>query len=383
MKSIDLSFDTERLIIGLKRWVETESPTIDSVAVNKVIDQAEYELASIGAQLQRVPGKDGYGDSLCASFFNPQTEVPGENVNGVLICAHADTAHELGAIDTLSYRREGNRLWGPGILSMKAGLHITFEVLKQLKANEWHSQVPVTFLLVSDKEVGFSSTKALIEYHSRRHECVLIPEPADGKGGLIIGRSASSRYLLDVKTDTVDELQQGFANSATVEMAQHIVKLAQLNIPDSDFQVGAMQSGQWVNAAQKCTAELICEATTAAALEQSKQQIMAYNSPNPDKGLHINQAHELPLWRPSGESQKLQQMASSIANRLGINLGAPAISTGSVGNIVSAVGVPALDGLGATGFGARTRAEHIYVDSLAERCRLLGQLLLELTSTST
>ena len=51
MNFSEFAFDTEQMIAGLGLWVETESPGYDAAAVNKVIDLAAYDLASIGACL--------------------------------------------------------------------------------------------------------------------------------------------------------------------------------------------------------------------------------------------------------------------------------------------------------------------------------------------
>jgi glutamate carboxypeptidase len=51
------------------------------------------------------------------------------------------------------------------------------------------------------------------------------------------------------------------------------------------------------------------------------------------------------------------------------------VGGGSDGNFTAALGVPTLDGLGASGGGAHTEEEWIAVDSLAPRARLVAGLL--------
>ena len=50
---------------------------------------------------------------------------------------------------------------------------------------------------------------------------------------------------------------------------------------------------------------------------------------------------------------------------------------GSDGNLIAALGVPVLDGLGAAGAGAHARDEHVLVDSLPIRAQLLSRLLID------
>lgn len=375
----DLSFETEQMIAGLKLWVETESPSTEPSAVNKVIDLAIYELASMGASIQRLPGRMGCGDTLRATL-NPQNN----QQPGVLICCHADTVHAVGSVAALGYRREGNKLWGPGILGMKAGIFICLEAMKQLTRSEWNQNLPVTFLVVSDKEIGCPSTRELIEATARSHKYVLVPEPATVGGGVCSGRHSVIRYSLDVKKNVVEGLVDRASDecikprSAIAEMAKHLIEIEGMSTDDCSFTVSAVQSEDSVNFANKCMAEVISEARTKADTADSSGKMFALNSPNPDLGLHVSRTVSLPLWEPDAASQALFAIAKDVGNEMGVNLLASASGGGSIGNITGAMGVATLDGLGARGFGLRTQAEHIEIDSLVERARLVAALLVKL-----
>ena len=58
------SLTTDDLLAAVREWVEIESPTQDTAAVNRVADLAESQLRAIGAAIERVPGTDGFGDIL-------------------------------------------------------------------------------------------------------------------------------------------------------------------------------------------------------------------------------------------------------------------------------------------------------------------------------
>jgi len=60
---------------------------------------------------------------------------------------------------------------------------------------------------------------------------------------------------------------------------------------------------------------------------------------------------------------------------LGLDLAEATVPGGSDGNLVGALGVPVLDGLGAEGSGAHAVDEHVLVDSLPVRAALLARLL--------
>ncbi len=56
--------DVGAMISGIRRWVETESPTSDTAAVNRMIDQVQADVAGLPVKVERVRGTDGFGDNL-------------------------------------------------------------------------------------------------------------------------------------------------------------------------------------------------------------------------------------------------------------------------------------------------------------------------------
>ena len=43
---LDLPFDADEMLAGLKPWIETESPTFDTAAVNRMMDVVQHDLAA-------------------------------------------------------------------------------------------------------------------------------------------------------------------------------------------------------------------------------------------------------------------------------------------------------------------------------------------------
>jgi glutamate carboxypeptidase len=67
--------------------------------------------------------------------------------------------------------------------------------------------------------------------------------------------------------------------------------------------------------------------------------------------------------------------ARGIARRLGYDISSQSSGGGSDGNFTGAMGIATLDGLGVQGAGAHTLDEHIVVESLVYRGRLMAGLL--------
>ncbi len=87
---------SEELLAELAGWVRLETPTTDAAAVNRLMDRATADLAQAGADVTRIPGRDGFGDNLVAR--TPGTGKP------VMVAGHLDTVWPHGTLDAMPYR---------------------------------------------------------------------------------------------------------------------------------------------------------------------------------------------------------------------------------------------------------------------------------------
>ena len=74
----------------------------------------------------------------------------------------------------------------------------------------------------------------------------------------------------------------------------------------------------------------------------------------------------------------LYEVARGTAQELGYHINPQSSGGGSDGNFTGAMGLATLDGLGVAGAGAPTLDEHIQIDSLAYRGKLMAGLLARL-----
>ena len=82
-----------------------------------------------------------------------------------------------------------------------------------------------------------------------------------------------------------------------------------------------------------------------------------------------------PVWEPNAATLALYERARAIAREIGFDITHGSAGGGSDANFTGAMGIATLDGLGLRGAGAHTLDEHIEVDSLVERARLMAGLL--------
>jgi glutamate carboxypeptidase len=364
------------MLEGLRPWVECESPTFDAPAVNRMMDMAGRELTVMGARVERIPGRMGFADCILSSFPHPRRSEP-----GVLILGHLDTVHPTGTLGDLPWRREGELCFGPGIFDMKGGNYLALEAIRQLQRTIWPTPLPLTVLFTSDEEVGSPSTRDLIEAEAARHKVVLVPEPARRDGGVITGRYAIARFNLEtVGQPSHAGLRLSEGQSAIREMAHQIIAIERLTTEASTFSVGVVHGGQWVNCvATTCTAEVLGMAKTQADLDRATELLMALQPTGSGPRLSVRRGVTRPVWEPNEGCWALYETASALAQGLGFKIPHQSSGGGSDGNFTGAMGIATLDGLGPRGDGPHTLQEHIVVDSLVERGRLMAGILATLS----
>ncbi|WP_274427368.1 M20/M25/M40 family metallo-hydrolase [Chelativorans sp. YIM 93263] len=375
MDVTQLAFDASSMATGLREWVETESPTYDRAAVNRMMDVASRHLAILGAEIQRIPGTLGYGDCVKASFAHPRRDKP-----GILILGHLDTVHPLGTLDHFGWRDEDGLCYGPGTLDMKSGNYLSLEAIGQLRKAGFETKLPVTVLFTSDEEVGSPSTRALVEAEAARHRYVLVPEPARRNGGVVTGRYAIARFELETRgLPSHAGLRLGEGVSAIREMAHQIIAIEAMTDADAGYSVGVVNGGQWSNCVSTiCRAKALVSATSDEKLAEADERMSNLKPVGADVQVDVKRDVVRPVWTTSDASWSLYEHAARLARGLGFEIPPQNSGGGSDGNFTGAMGIPTLDGLGARGDGPHTLDEHIVTESLAERGRLIAALLVTL-----
>ena len=371
-----LPFNSDAMLDGLRAWIECESPTYDAAAVDRMMDLAAYDLAAAGAEIERIPGRSGYGGSVRARFPHRDFGQP-----GILISGHLDTVHPIGTLATNPWRITDGLCYGPGIQDMKGGNFVAVEALKQLALAGIATPLPVTVLFTPDEEVGTPSTRELIEMEARKNKAVLVPEPAKENGGATTGRYAIARF--NIKTigrpsHAGARLSEG--RSAIAAMARKILEIEQMTTDECTFSVGVVHAGQWVNCvSSECHAEVLSMAKKQVDLDRGIEQMLAHAGEANDVTIEVTRGVTRPVWEANDGTMELYALAKEVCHELGFDLAHQSSGGGSDGNFTGALGIPTLDSLGVRGSGAHTLEEHIEVASLVERARLMAGLLTRIT----
>ena len=365
------AFDAEEIVAGIADWAAIERPSFDAAAVNQMMNLAQSAMVRLGATVERMPGAKGFGDVVCARFR--WGEGP-----GILVLGHLDTVHLVGTLARmLAVRRDGDRLYGPGVLDMKGGMYLAVHAIEKVIERRERLNLPVTFMFIPDEEIGSPSTRALIEAEAHAHRYVLVPEP--GKPDkFVTGRHAFLRYKLHTYGKPAHAgVAKGIGRSAISVMAQLIAQVEGFSDVEREvtYRVGNVNGGDFVNVVPtECHAEVLCVAPTPAAFEEVKSRMGSLVSLDPEVRLEVEPGPIRPLFTMHEASRDLFEVAQRVAREVGLDLDHGQFGGGSDGNFTGALGIPTLDGLGVCGDGVHTKREHLLVSSLVPRARLMAGL---------
>ena len=184
----------EEIIDAIGQLVRCESPSDSPASINRFLDLF-IEHAKDIATPKLIPAA-GAGKHLRLDF-----KLPGRRKEGrILGLGHSDTVWPLGTLPAMPFRRAKGRLWGPGVLDMKAGLAFFLFAARILRDLDIPIRRKVTLIIVSDEELGSKNSRALTESEAQKSNCVLVLEPGAGLSGkLKTARKGIAGYKITVQ----------------------------------------------------------------------------------------------------------------------------------------------------------------------------------------
>jgi len=366
--------ERDAMVSFLMELASMESPSDVPESMVPVQAHLTQALEGLGFRVDRVPGT-ATGGYL---FAEPAQRDRGRPAQ--LLLGHCDTVWKQGTLDTMPVVLEGNRLRGPGVFDMKAGLTQMIFALKILARAGLEPEAAPLLLINSDEEIGSPESEAAIRAAAQEVRRVFIPEPGMGEEGRVkTARKGVCRYSLTVRGKAAHAgLDPTGGASAILEMSYLIQSLHGLTDLDRGLSVnvGVVSGGTRPNViAPEATAEVDVRILAAADAEEVDGRIRSLLSTVPGTSVDIQGGLLVPPLERTPRNRTLWSRAREAAEELGLQLEEAVSGGGSDGNTTSLF-TATLDGIGAVGDGAHASHEFIFVDRQVERCALLARLLL-------
>jgi len=294
----------------------------------------------------------------------------------LVISAHLDTVFpdETG----IRVRREGDRLYAPGIGDNSSGVAALIFLAQGLWEAGWRPRCDVVFLANTGEE-GLGNLRGM-RYFYQRGLGAQRPVPAalvlDGRLGMVGTQAVGSRRLSVTYTGPGGHSWADFGRPSAVHaLGRAIAAVAALEVPaepKTTFNVGTVSGGTAVNAiAQRANMVVDLRSVDGEALKELeqavRQAIETAALQEPGIRVHVEVVGERPAGRLDPQ-HPLLGVVEAAAGQLGMKLQAIAASTDA--NIPRSMGLPAV-ALGIrTGGGIHTYGEFVDIPSLWVGLRL-------------
>ncbi len=362
------------IIALIQAFVECESPSDHPPSVNRFVELMTEPVKDI-ARVKTFPG-GAFGKHMRCEFILPGRKKSGQ----ILALGHSDTVWTLGTLASMPFREAKGRLWGPGVLDMKAGMAFFIFAMRALRDLDVPVRRKVVMQVNSDEEVGSETSRPLTEQAARESNAVLVLEPGTGlTGKLKTARKGVGDYTVTVRGKAAHAgVDFTSGANAIVEMSRQIERIAGFTRLDRGVTVspGVIRGGTRSNViAAECVAEVDIRAPRMRDREYLEKQFGSLKPFDKRCAVEVTGGLNRPPLERSAGVRKLFSLAQKLAADLGVELEESATGGGSDGNFTAALGVPTLDGLGAVGEGAHAVNESILVNRIADRTALLAKLV--------
>ena len=365
------------LIDTIEALARIESPTDDKAAVDRCGVALARRLEEIGARTTFIQ-QSITGNHLRAEF--------GAGERQVLLLGHFDTVWPIGEIERMPVTRESDRLRGPGVFDMKAGIVIGMLATRAVLASADATHKRIVMLWTTDEETGSRTSRALLEDEARRSDAVLVLEPALPGGVLKTTRKGCGQYEIVVRGEAAHAgVNPGKGISAIRELARQILAVETLQDLSRgvSINVGTVHGGTRANVvAEEARAVVDVRAPSMADAARVDAAMRGLTPHLPGAIIKVSGGFERPPMERTPGVASLYALAEDVGAALNQSIAEGGTGGGSDGNFCAALGVPTLDGLGALGEGAHALNEHVVISALAPRASLVAALLLRLTMSS-
>lgn len=395
------------VIQSLQDMVTIESGSDDEAGLAKMAKYCEDRLRALGATVEIVPATNGRPPGVVKGTFT------GSGKLRIMLIAHMDTVYQEGILETEPYRRDGNKLYGPGIADDKGGIAVILHSLEILKSLGWNDYAQLTVLFNPDEEIGSRGSGETIAKLGSEQDVVLSYEPSPAKA--IAGSEAV--LLQAAGIGTVKLTVEGRAShagaapeegrNALVELADQLLKTRDVykTVPDMQMNWTTATAGtvrnQIPDHAEAFGDVRISNPEGADKLLAALKAKVAEPSLVPETTSTITLDVGRPMFVAGERGMALARLAQSIYGELGEGnlstddkrdmpggamafsgrnlLLVPGTTGGTDAGFAGKSGKAAvLESLGLAGWGYHAKNEYIEIDSIVPRLYLTSRMLMEL-----
>ena len=304
----------------------------------------------------------------------------------VLLMGHIDTVFKRES-PFQSFKVDGDRIYGPGIIDMKAGVVLILELLRAFEGTDRLKKVLV--ILNDDEEIGSPYSRVLVKDLVAGVKTGLVFEPGLPGGGVVTSHSGVRWLTLTVHGKASHaglEPEKGI--NACVELSHKAVEISKLTDYGKKLtvNVGVIEGGTKPNVVcENATARIDMrfveredEKRTLGKIQDITDKQYVYND-------HLQAAPSATLETivaipsmPRSHTERLYGLLEIAGESIGQTVTGSHVGFTSDANHLADTGMDLLVGLGPYGEGMHTESEFLTVSTFDERLELTEALVGEI-----
>jgi glutamate carboxypeptidase len=346
-----------------------ESPTSYKAGVDSVLDYCLKYARGEGYKTE-VFSHEISGDVALITMN------PGAKGEPILLSAHMDTVHPVGSFGTPAVRRDGENMYGPGVLDCKGGIAAAFLAMKALCECGYTSR-PVKLFLQSDEEnSSITSDKKTI---SQMVECsrgavAFINLEGHVKDTAVITRKGIIRYKFTVRGKALHSARCAYAASAVAEAAYKIIELEKMkDVEGLTCNCVIAYGGDAPNTVpERCVFTADIRFVSEEELETAKSTVFNLASKCFVDGCvtEVDEVSFRPAMAACERNDKLLEKLNFAYEKCSLPILSPRFCVGgSDAAYITEAGIPCVDSLGTEGGNIHSVREFIRLSSIAEAAK--------------
>ena len=359
------------------------------------------KIVNINSGTQNIEGLEAVREVLIPEFEKLGFEATIHNLNNghklvsmvvpggkpeLLLMGHIDTVFKKDS-PFQEYEVKGDRIYGPGIIDMKAGIVLMLGLLKKFKDTGQLKKFMV--IINDDEEIGSPNSHALVNKLVAGVKSGLVFEPGLPGGAVVTSHSGVKWLTLSVRGKASHAgLEPEKGTNACVELSHKAVEISKLTEYSKKLtvNVGVITGGSKPN--------VVCEHATATIdmrfverddgentvrkIQEITDKSYVYNDylkTTPTAKLETLVA--IPSM-PSSHARRLYGLLEIAGESINQKVSSSHVGFTSDANHLADTGMDLLVGLGPYGEGMHTDSEYLSISTYEERLKLTEALIKEI-----
>lgn len=373
-ESIELPRDSE-LRDRLIAWCDTNSASDNPAGLDAMRRTLATAFASLPATIEAVDlGREK--PAALRAVCRPAAPIQ------VFLSGHFDTVYGIDH-PSQKCRLDGpGVLRGPGVIDDKGGILVMLAALQALERTPHAARIGWEAFLGPDEETGSAASGPYYTRAADRFHFGMVFEPCRENGDLVRSRMGTGIFNAVCRGRAAHAGRDPAAGrNAILALAEFLLAVARVpdELPGVLVNVGAIRGGGALNIVPDlATAGINARVSRIAdglRFEERLATLAAAVNAREGFGLDLTGGFNRGPMEVTPASEALFEAYRGTARLVALDPGWQDVGGGSDANILSAAGLPCLDGIGPLGGGMHSAGEWVRVSSIAERARLAALFL--------